>query len=123
MITDQALYNKMLAIASKHVFLWYGAEYRKKAYLVIPDIKSDLFIQHQFNDVMCQQAYCNGHIVDIEDQLSIELDNLMSRINPCQEAINKILEKHNVNYRCSEVLGQGLIKLDNGNFILTEGND
>lgn len=107
----------------KPLYLGDSDEIWAKAYMVIPNEKSDTLIQHQYDDVSCKQAFFRGELIKFSWPIAQRLSLLMSTSDFSLDDINEFLTRVGLSYRCTNILGQGLIKLDNGCFILTEGND
>ncbi len=95
------------------------------AYLIIPDQESKTEIFHQFGDVACYHANFRGRIEKISNYYGKKFDDVMRDMFPEEENVNKVLhEMYGCDcIRCEKVIGQGLVQLSNGRFIMTQGND
>jgi hypothetical protein len=101
---------------------WYSSdETWATAYLVKPNASAPMFIEHQFDDVCCRHAYFRGLLLPITGPLGSQLDHLMRDSSPDKDRINHVLADFGM--ECQDVIGQGLISLVGGDFIMTEGND
>lgn len=102
---------------------WYSfdGEEWAKAYLVKPSLASPTFIEHQYNDVCCDHFCARGLLLAMADPIGAELDELMRDMAPDKDRLNHLLADYGM--ECEEVIGQGLIRLVGGDFIMTEGND
>lgn len=102
-------------------FPWGDDRVWGKAYIVLPSPDSRLFIAHQFADCCCLHAYFRGLLMRAPEPYASMLDEAMQEIQPDKDRLNEILAFCDV--EVEEVIGQGLIRVSDGDYIMTEGND